>query len=94
MLRILLHLKVSNGPMSLNRSWSELSPTAQTALLTAACVQVSLAVTAWVDLARRPAGQVRGPKPVWAAVIALDFVGPVAYFVKGRAPGLTAGLRA
>ena len=71
------------GPMALRRTWNEFSPAQQTALLTAACVQISLAATAWVDLARRPAAQVNGPKPVWAAVIAVDFVGPIAYFVKG-----------
>ena len=41
-------------------------------------------MTAWVDLARRPAKQVNGPKGMWAAIIAVSWVGPVAYFVKGR----------
>jgi hypothetical protein len=43
-------------------------------------IQVSLAATAWTDLARRPAGKVNGPKAVWAVVIALNTVGPLAYF--------------
>ena len=66
------------------RRWSELTQTQQTALLVAACVQFSLAATAWVDLARRPASSVRGPKSAWAAVIAVNFVGPITYFVAGR----------
>ena len=66
------------------KRWSELTPVQQTAVLIAASVQLSLAATAWVDLARRPAGSVRGPKPVWAAAIAVNFVGPIAYFVAGR----------
>ena len=69
--------------MSLKEDWAELSPRAQAAVITLACLQVSLAVTAWVDLARRPATRVRGPKPLWAAVIAVDFVGPLVYFRKG-----------
>jgi len=50
----------------------------------AACVQISLAVTAWTDLARRPADDVDGPKALWAVVIGVNFVGPIAYFTIGR----------
>ena len=66
------------------KRWSDLSDAQKTAVLVAASVQISLAATAWVDLARRPAEQVRGPKAAWAAAIALNFVGPVAYFTVGR----------
>ena len=66
------------------RRWSDMSPGQRTAVVAAATVQIGLAVTAWVDLARRPAAQVRGPKPVWAAVIAVNFVGPIAYLIAGR----------
>jgi hypothetical protein len=45
---------------------------------------LSLAATAWVDLARRPRDQVNGPKGAWAAVIAVNFVGPISYFAFGR----------
>jgi len=64
--------------------WSDLTDRQKTALLVAASVQLSLAATAWVDLARRPSEQVTGPKAAWAAVIAVNFVGPIAYFVAGR----------
>jgi len=53
-------------------------------LLVAASVQLSLAATAWVNLAKRPAAEVSGPKAMWAAVIAVNFVGPLAYFAFGR----------
>jgi hypothetical protein len=43
-----------------------------------------LAAAAWTDLARRPAAQVNGPKALWAGVISVNFVGPVAYFLRGR----------
>jgi Phospholipase_D-nuclease N-terminal len=66
------------------KRWSDLSDREKTAVLVMASVQISLAVTAWVDLARRPAELVRGPKPAWAAVIAVNFVGPVSYFAFGR----------
>jgi hypothetical protein len=46
----------------------------------AAVVQISLAVFAFVDLARRPAEGVRGPKPAWIPVILVNWIGPAAYF--------------
>lgn len=65
-------------------SWKDLTGRQQTALLTLASVQVSLAATAWADLATRPAAKVQGSKGKWAAIIAINFVGPVLYFVRGR----------
>ena len=68
------------------KRWSDLTPGQQTAILVAVSVQISLAVTAWVDLARRPVAQVRGPKIAWAPAIAVNFVGPLSYFAFGRRP--------
>ena len=68
------------------RHWSTLSDRQQTALLVAVSVQLSLAATAWADLARRPAELVNGRKDVWAAIIGVNFVGPIAYFGWGRRP--------
>jgi len=65
------------------RHWSDLTYPQRTALLVAASVQLSLAATAWVDLARRPRDEVNGPKGAWAAVIAVNFVGPISYFAFG-----------
>ncbi len=66
------------------KRWSDLSDGQKTAILVAASVQLSLAATAWVDLARRPPELVRGPKLAWAAAIAVNFAGPIAYFGWGR----------
>lgn len=66
-----------------NTRWADLTPGQQSALLALASVQVSLAATAWADLALRPAEEVNGRKGKWAAVIALNFVGPVLYFRRG-----------
>jgi len=68
------------------RRWAELTERQQTAILVAASVQLSLAATAWADLATRPAELVNGRKAIWAAVIGVNFVGPVAYFTRGRLP--------
>jgi len=66
------------------RRWNDLSPREQTAVLTLGAVQLSLAATAWTDLARRPAAQVNGSKARWALVIAINFFGPLAWFRWGR----------
>ncbi|GAA1770777.1 PLD nuclease N-terminal domain-containing protein [Agromyces humatus] len=64
--------------------WSDLSDQQKTWTLVAGSVQVALAATAWTDLARRPATQVRGAKPLWAVLIAVNFIGPISYFIFGR----------
>ena len=74
------------------RRWSDLSPAQQRAIVAAGIVQVGLATAAWVDLARRPATAVRGPKAAWAAAIAVNFAGPVAYFIWGRKAATSEGL--
>lgn len=64
--------------------WKDMSPQQRMATLVAGSVQLALAATAWADLARRPAKRVNGPKGVWAAVIGVNFSGPIAYFIWGR----------
>ena len=62
------------------RRFEDLSPRQKAIGAVSVLIQVSLAVTAWVDLARRPPEQVRGRQPLWAAVIAINYVGPALYF--------------
>ena len=64
--------------------WSDLSAWQKARGLVMVSVQGALAVTAWVDLARRPAELVRGGKGKWAAVIAINYLGPILYFTRGR----------
>lgn len=67
----------------MGRSWNDLSSRQQTGVLILASIQVCLAVSAWADLACRPAPQVNGRKGVWAGVIAVNFIGPLLYFWRG-----------
>jgi hypothetical protein len=69
-----------------SKRWSDLSPTQRRLILALASLQVSLAATALVDIARRPADQINGSKWAWAAASLVSFVGPIAYFVWGRKP--------
>jgi hypothetical protein len=69
------------------KSWNELSPRSRRLIVTAGAVEGVLKVAALVDLARRPAAQVRGSKLGWAVTVTLaNSVGavPIAYFVFGR----------
>jgi hypothetical protein len=66
------------------KRWSDLTGGQRAAVIALAGVQLSLAAAAWTDLARRPAAEINGPKALWAAVIAVNFVGPGAYFLRGR----------
>ncbi|MGY1679949.1 PLDc N-terminal domain-containing protein [Geodermatophilus sp. SYSU D01176] len=66
------------------RRWSDLGPRQRTVVLTAGALQLALAVPAWADLARRRPAEVVGRKGVWAAVIAVNWIGPLAYLRWGR----------
>ena len=53
-------------------------------VLVAAPVELALTATAAVDLARRPAARIRGPKALWWLGIFVQPIGPVAYLAWGR----------
>ena len=69
------------------KRWSDLSPRSRRLVVFGATVEGALKVAALVDLVRRPADGVRGPKPAWAAALVLvNSVGavPLVYFAYGR----------
>jgi len=66
------------------RKWSELSPQQRRLTLVLASIELALTATAAVDLARRPAAQVRGPKAAWVAALFVQPFGPIAYLVAGH----------
>lgn len=66
------------------KGWSDLTPAQRRAAGLLGAVEATLAVAAWTDLARRPTEQVEGSKLKWAAIIAINIVGPLVYFARGR----------
>jgi hypothetical protein len=78
--------------MAARRQWSDLSERNRRLITITAVAEGILKLAALIDLKRRPASQVRGPKWLWATVLAI--VGsagilPVSYFVFGRRPPQT-----
>jgi Phospholipase_D-nuclease N-terminal len=72
--------------MASTKRWSDLTRAQQGLVIVVAPVELALTVIALRDLARRPAGRVRGPKPLWALGCFVQPVGPLAYLVLGRRP--------
>jgi hypothetical protein len=73
--------------MAARKQWSDLSQRTRRLLIGAAVAEGILKVAALVDIKRRPASQVRGPKWLWATVVTVvgsAGVVPVSYFVVGR----------
>jgi hypothetical protein len=75
--------------MAARKQWRDLSGRTRGLLIAAAVAELVLKVAALIDIRRRPANQIRGPKWLWAAVVAVvgsAGVVPVSYFVFGRRP--------
>lgn len=77
----------SSSSCGRKRRWSELSARQRTAICVAGSVQISLCVAALVDIRRRPASELNGPKWAWTAAAFVNFAGPLAYFRFGRRAG-------
>jgi hypothetical protein len=70
--------------MATKKRWSDFSPQQRAGGIVSAVIQLVLATMAWTDLAKRPAEDVNGPKPMWAVIILVNFIGPLSYFFFGR----------
>jgi hypothetical protein len=73
--------------MVARRQWSDLSPRTRRLLTITAVAEGILKLAALIDLKRRPASQVRGPKWLWATVLTIVSsagVVPISYFALGR----------
>jgi len=72
------------------KRWQELDPRARETLLVVAAVEAGLKIATLIDLAQRPARDIRGSKAVWAAALALvnsAGVLPIVYLLRGRRTG-------
>jgi hypothetical protein len=75
--------------MAAKRKWSDLSERTRQLIIVTAVAESILKAAALVDIKRRPASQIRGPKWLWGPVVAVvnsAGVVPISYFVFGRRP--------
>ena len=75
--------------MATTRKWSDLSERTRKLIIVTAVAESILKAAALVDIKRRPASQIRGPKWLWAPVVTVvnsAGVVPISYFVFGRRP--------
>lgn len=69
------------------KKWTNFSPGVRWLIIVTAGAEGALKLAALIDLARRPAKQVRGSKLRWALAIAfVNSLGavPISYFLRGR----------
>jgi hypothetical protein len=73
--------------MRSRRRWADLSEGKRRLIMVAAVAEGILKLAALIDIKRRPAEQIRGPKWLWATSIAVFSsagVLPISYFAFGR----------
>jgi hypothetical protein len=66
------------------KKWSDLSQGQRNAIKVLAVTEFLLKILMLVDIKRRPASQIRGPKAAWRAAAVVNTIGPVSYFLFGR----------
>lgn len=75
--------------MATTGKWSDLSERTRTLIIVTAVADSILKAAALIDIKRRPASEIRGPKWLWAPVVTVvnsAGVVPISYFVFGRRP--------
>lgn len=64
--------------------WSDLTPGQKNAIKILAVTDLIAKIVMLIDIRRRPASLIRGPKRLWRAAAAVNTLGPLAYFTLGR----------
>jgi hypothetical protein len=75
-----------DAAMKSRPQWNDLSPQQQRAIVVGGIIELVLTAFVLSDLAKRPAGAVRGSKIAWVLACVVQPFGPVAYLVLGRRP--------
>lgn len=68
------------------KRWSEMDPAQRRRIKIVGGVQAAVQAATLVDLWRRPAEKIRGPKKAWVAAAFVQPIGPMAYWLRGRRP--------
>ncbi len=70
--------------MVAKKKWSERSKLSRRLIVITGVVEFVLLVATLIDVRRRPAEQINGPKWLWRGLAFVNIAGPVAYFTVGR----------
>lgn len=73
--------------MSKKKKWQDLSTAAKLRIAVMGFIQIALLGAALLDLRKREADQINGPKKLWYGLVFVNFAGPIAYFLVGRKAG-------
>ncbi len=66
------------------KQWKDLSVAQKRSLVLLGALQLVLLAAALVDIRHRPADAINGSKRLWTAVVFVNFIGPISYFLFGR----------
>jgi hypothetical protein len=72
--------------MTQSKRWSDLTGRQRAVILALGSIELALTSTAAVDLARRPAEQVRGNRALWWPLLFVQPFGSLVYLLCGRLP--------
>jgi hypothetical protein len=66
------------------KQWGDLTDTQKRGIVFLGTLQFGMLVAALRDIYRRPATDINGSKRLWTAVVFINGIGPIAYFLFGR----------
>jgi hypothetical protein len=72
------------GGVMVNKRWADFSDGQKVAIVFLGTIQVGLLAAALWDLAHRSADEIRGSRRMWAVLVFINWIGPLAYFSIGR----------
>ena len=78
--------------MVMKKKWNEISERNRKRIVVTGVVEAALLLATLIDLRRRPADLIRGPKWMWRALAFVNIIGPIAYFAFGRQRKPSAGV--
>lgn len=66
------------------KQWKDLTNAQKRGLVLLGVLQLVLLAAALIDIRRRPADAINGSKRLWTAVVFVNYIGPISYFLFGR----------
>ena len=66
------------------KQWQDLTDRQKRGIVLLGALQMTLLAAALIDIRCRPADAINGSKRLWTAVVFINGIGPIDYFVFGR----------